>query len=254
MNDYLERNVSAWTRWSPDFAVAGERSWATDEITWGIWGIPEAKVQALGSLSDLRGAAVLEAGCGTAYFSAWLARLGADVVGLDITPAQLATAQRLQEQHSLRFPLVRGNAERTPFPDESFDLVFSEYGASIWCDPLRWIPECARLLKPGGRLVYLKNGTLAMLCMPSVGQVQTSLQRSYFGLHRMDWGDDESVEFHMGFGDSLRLLKANGFEVQDMYEVQAPEAVSENRFDGYMSVEWAQSWPSEEIWSAIKIR
>ena len=49
-------------------------------------------------------------------------------------------------------------------PDASFDLAFSEYGASIWCDPYLWIPEAYRLLRPGGRLVFLRNSPLVMLC------------------------------------------------------------------------------------------
>ncbi len=55
----------------------------------------------------------------------------------------------MQLQFGLEFPLYLGNAENTEFPDASFDLVVSEYGASIWCDPYRWIPETARLLRPG---------------------------------------------------------------------------------------------------------
>ena len=58
----------------------------------------------------------------------------------------------MQEQFGLQFPLHLGNAEETGFPDASFDLVVSEYGASIWCDPYRWIPEAARILRPGGNL------------------------------------------------------------------------------------------------------
>src|SRR5437764_1141525 len=82
-----------------------------------------------------------ELGCGTAYFSARLARLGARGVGVDVTPAQLETAQRMQEKFGLVFPLIEANAEAVPLPDASFDLVHSEYGASIWCDPYKWIPE-----------------------------------------------------------------------------------------------------------------
>ena len=53
-----------------------------------------------------------------------------------------------------------------PLPDASFDFAISEYGASIWCDPYEWIPEAARLLRPGGRLVFLVNAPLIMLCGP----------------------------------------------------------------------------------------
>ncbi len=60
---------------------------------------------------------------------------GARPVGVDVTPAQLATARRCQEQFGLTFPLVEASAEDVPLPDNSFDVAVSEYGASIWCDP-----------------------------------------------------------------------------------------------------------------------
>ena len=45
------------------------------------------------------------------------------------------------------FPLIHGNAENIPLPDNTFDVAISEYGASGWCDPTLWIPEAARLLR-----------------------------------------------------------------------------------------------------------
>ena len=81
-------------------------------------------------------------------------------------PGQLTTARELQERFGLRFPLFHANAERTPFADASFDLAISEYGASIWCDPYAWIPEAARLLRPGGQLIFLVNSVLMMLTIP----------------------------------------------------------------------------------------
>src|SRR5207237_9484203 len=120
---------------------------------------------------------VVELGCGTAYISAWLARRGARPVGVDPTPAQLATARRCQQELGLSFPLVDAAAERVPLPDAAFDLAISEYGASIWADPYKWIPEAARLLRPGGRLVFLSNSTLAVLCGPDTGPIQERLVR-----------------------------------------------------------------------------
>lgn len=249
--EHAEKNRAAWSKWAPDWVAPGRRSWETDVVTWGIWDIPEAEVGAFGDLAELRGKDVVELGCGTAYFSGWMAKLGAKPVGIDITPAQLASARSFQQEFGYEFPLYEGNAEETPFADASFDVAFSEYGASIWCDPYRWIPEAARILRPGGTLVFLRNGTLATLCTGPIGPAQPALQRPYFGLHRIDWLDDGTVEFHTTVGEMIALLRRCGFEVEGLYELQAPADAAETRFE-YMSKEWAQQWPSEEIWRARK--
>src|SRR5205085_2582245 len=91
----------------------------------------------------------------------------------------------LGPEHDLEFPLVHGNAEHVPYPEASFDLAISEYGASIWADPDAWIPEAARLLRPGGRLVFLINATLLILCMPDEERSATNeLLRPLRGLGR----------------------------------------------------------------------
>lgn len=75
-------------------------------------------------------------------------------MGVGLSPAQLATARRCQERFGLWFPLIKADAGAVPLPDGGFDLAISECGASLWCDPARWVPEAARLLRPGGRLVF----------------------------------------------------------------------------------------------------
>jgi hypothetical protein len=126
--------------------------------------------------------------------------------------------------------------------------VISEYGASIWCDPYRWIPEASRLLTPGGDLVFLV--------------------RPYLGMHRFDWPGEESVDFHLGHGDPsealpeslrgpwpserefIRLLGTNGFEIVDLLELRPPDG-STTPFK-FVTLGWAQRWPSEEVWKARK--
>src|SRR5256886_5715445 len=61
------------------------------------------------------------------------------------------------------------NAKPRILPSSSFDIVFSEYGASIWCDPKLWLAEAARLLRPGGGLIFFRGSTLQMLCVPEGG-------------------------------------------------------------------------------------
>jgi SAM-dependent methyltransferase len=192
----------------------------------------------------------IELGCGTGYVSGWLARRGARCVGIDNSMAQLTTARRLQTEFGRPFPLIQASAEETPFPAGSFDLAISEYGASIWCDPYRWIPEAARLLRPGGLLVFLVNGVFLMCCLPDEPdpKVGDRLLRPYFGMHRFEWGDDDSVEFHLGHGDMVRLLRDNGFTVEDLIEIEVPEGSTTHYT--FVPLEWARQWPCEEVWKA----
>ena len=134
-----------------------------------------------------------------------------------------------RREHGIDFPLLHGNAEAVPYPDASFDLAISEYGASIWADPYRWIPEAARLLRPGGRLIFLVNGLILRrsACRRRTTSRPTSeLLRPYFGMHRIDWSDEEQSNFYLGYGDWIRLLRANGFEVEDLIELQAPRGAT----------------------------
>jgi SAM-dependent methyltransferase len=218
----------------------------------GYLGIAEAQAGVLPA--DLEGRDSIELGCGTGYVSAWLARRGARPAGLDNSAAQLATARQLQDRFGLRFPLIHASAEHPPFADGRFDLAISEYGASIWCDPYAWIPEAARLLRPGGQLIFLVNSVLLMLTVPDADGLPATerLLRPYFGMHRFDWPDDESVEFHLGHGDMIRLLRGSGLEVEDLLELR-PGPGAATRYP-LATLEWARQWPCEEVWKARKVR
>jgi SAM-dependent methyltransferase len=249
-SDSIERNKAEWAGWAAEFIPGAERNWAKDEISWGIWDVREDDLQVL---PDVNGKDVVELGCGTAYVSAWLSRRGARVVGVDPTPAQLETARRMQAEHGLEFPLVEAPAEDVPLPDASFDLAVSEYGASIWADPYLWIPEAARLLRPGGHLVFLVNGTLVNLTAPdALERPGRQLLREYFGLHRLEWSDDQSVNFYLGYGDWIRLFRANDLEIEALVEIQAPQNAQQHRYDALPDPDWAQRWPSEDIWVVRK--
>ena len=247
VSEHARRNRALWTSYAADYAERAPRQWASEEITWGIWDIPETTLHVLG---DVAGQDVVELGCGTAYFSSWLARRGARPVGVDVTPAQLATARAMQRRFGLTFPLVEASAEEVPLTGERFDLALSEYGASIWCDPYRWVPEAARLLRPGGRLVFLCNSAIMMLTGDELGRVGEQLRRPYFGMYRFEWPDDHSVEFHLGYGDWIRALRTNGFTVEALVELQAPVGAVPPL--DHIPPGWAERWPSEEIWVARK--
>ena len=139
-----------------------------------------------------------------------------------------------------------------PLPDASFDLALSEYGASLWADPAKWVPEAARLLRRDGRLVFLTNSLLATLCAPPVGAVTEQLQRPQFGMGRIQWPGEQGIEYHLPHGEWIRILRSNGFEIEALHELRPLEQAVDPTYYDYVTVEWAREWPAEEIWVARK--
>ena len=244
--DHVTANRAAWTEQAPGYVEAAEKAWASEPY-WGLWRQPES---ALGILPDVRDLDVLECGCGTAYVSAWLARRGARPVGIDPTAAQLETARRMQREHGLEFPLREGHGEALPFPDASFDLWISEYGACLWADPFGWVPEAARVLRPGGRLIFLTSSVTLALTEVLEGPTGERLVRPQLDLHRLEWEDTGEVEFHLSHGRWIRLLGEHGFVVERLDELGAPPD-AHSRYT-HVSADWARRYPSEEVWFARK--
>jgi len=254
LTEHARRNRAQWNEWAPEYVPAAERHWATGVPTWGMWRIAEADARVFGAagIERFAGSDAIELGCGAGYVSSWLARAGARVTGIDISTEQLATARRLQQQQGLdTITFTEASAESVPLPDESFDLAISEYGACLWCDPHLWVPEAARLLRPGGELIFLTSGLLGALCMDPHGlSTTTELHRPLFGLHKQEWPDDDAVEFHLAHGEWIDLLGEHGLMVERLIELRAPAGAT-TRYE-YADPEWARSWPSEEVWIARK--
>lgn len=252
--EHVAVNRTYWDDRAPEWVAAGERLWRQSVPTWGQWNVSEAE---LGMLpDDMSGMRAIELGCGTAYVSAWMARRGAQVTGIDNSAEQLRTARRLADEHGVDIEFIHGNAEAVAKPDESYDFAISEYGAAIWADPYLWIPEAHRLLRPGGTLVFLGNHILVSLCSPVDGSfpIGRRLERPYFGSHRLDWRDavDEpgGIEFALTFSAWIKLFRDTGFEILDLTEIQAP-ADAEGEHSG-ISADWARDFPNEHVWTLRK--
>src|SRR5881409_2161809 len=100
--------------------AAADELWSRVDPVWGIFAVPERD---LGVLGPVDGLDVVELACGTAYFSAWLARAGARVVAVDLSHEQLTTARRMQTKVGPVFPLVQGDGEQVPLAGGRYDLV-----------------------------------------------------------------------------------------------------------------------------------
>jgi SAM-dependent methyltransferase len=248
--DHVARNRQAWDRVSSEYQAEHDEQLGVDEVVWGGWSIPERE---LGVLEDVAGKEILELGCGAARFSIKLARLGARCVGVDVSPRQLEHARRLQAETGIEFPLVEANAENVPLPDESFDVVFCDHGGMTWADPYRTVPEAARLLRPRGLLAFNMSSPLATICTDESSDGSTAeLRRDYFGMHRIEDTSWEAIEFQLPYGEWIRLLRSNGFEVEALIELRPPPSAT-TTYTGWVPLDWARRWPGENIWKARKV-
>lgn len=247
MADHIEQNRAAWDELSDRYQAQHEGHLSVDRLAWGVWQLPEDDVRAL---PDVDGLDVLELGCGACQWSIGLARRGARPTGLDFSAKQLAHARRLMASAGVEFPLVEASAEDVPLPDASFDLVFCDHGAIGFTDPWKSIPEAARLLRPGGWLVFSGNTPVVELCWGDDDEEPGErLVRDYFTMRSIE--AEGTIDFQMPYGEWIRLFASCGLTPVDLIELRPPaDAVSTYRSE--RSREWARRWPMEHIWRLRK--
>jgi SAM-dependent methyltransferase len=241
-SEHERHNRRFWDADADDYqAVHGDALRAAPEA-WGVWRVPEAE---LGVLGDVAGRDVLEYGCGAAQWSIALARRGARTVGLDQSANQLAHAAAGAHDARVRLPLICAGGEHVPCADASFDLVFCDHGALSFCDPHVALPEVARVLRPGGRLVFCHATIWRYLTYGQRADRETRrLRRTYF--ERGRWPEEEGTfDFALPTGDWVREFRASGFVVDDLVELRAPKGA---RSTYGWDARWAHRWPAEEIW------
>lgn len=236
---HIRVNRRAWDRMSAEYqSKHGERLTETARA-WGVWRIPEADLRAL---DDVSGRAVLELGCGAAQWSIALAEDGARAVGIDLSTRQLRHARRAGPD----LALVQGSAEQLPFAADSFDLVFCDHGAMGFADPLRTVPEVARVLRPEGRFAFVIASPFLFMCWnPKTERVDTRLHADWFGMRSDE--DEQTIQFQLPYGEWVGLFRANGLEVVRLHHLRPPEDAT-TTYEDYVSLRWARSWPAEDLW------
>jgi ubiquinone/menaquinone biosynthesis C-methylase UbiE len=246
VSDHVEHNRKTWDAASEDYQAAHDDDLTRRPLAWGAYRIPESELNVLGAVA---GKDVLELGCGGAQWSTALTEIGSRCIGLDLSGAQLRHARGRSET----LPLVQASGEQLPFADASFDVVFCDHGAISFCDPELIIPEAARTLRARGALAFCTSTPLLYLTWDAKKERQSRrLQRSYDELGRMEL-DEDTIDWVLPPGEWIRLLRANGFEIEDLIELRPP-ADATTTYEGFAPPKWARRWPAEWIWKARRAR
>lgn len=106
-------------------------------------------------MGELKEKKVLELGCGAGEGGVYFALQGAEVVATDISGGMIAVAERLAAKHGVSIVAQKMTAEKIDFPDASFDFVYGN-GVLHHVDFEKAVNEAARVLKPGGKAVFIE--------------------------------------------------------------------------------------------------
>ncbi len=119
------------------------------------WHIPE-----MAQFPTWHGKKVLEVGCGLGTDAVEFARAGAHYTGIDLTPKSIELVQKRFQQQNLTGNFQVADAEKLPFPDNHFDLVYSHGVLHHTPDTQKAINEVHRVIKPSGKalvMLYHRN-------------------------------------------------------------------------------------------------
>jgi ubiquinone/menaquinone biosynthesis C-methylase UbiE len=170
------------------------------------------------------GSRVLDVACGTGGVALRAARAGADVVGVDISPDQLAKAQRAADAEGLAIRFDEGDCRELPYGDAGFGAVASAFGVIFAPDHERTAGELARVCGPGGRLV------LTAWSDDEWSDVSERAGRTFpAGAAARDWAREEHLDDLLGAGFDLepqtgewRIEAGSGAELWELVSTSMP--------------------------------
>ena len=216
---------SWWDDHSQEYLAEHGPSLGAADFVWGPEGLREEDARLLGDLAGLR---VLEVGAGAAQYSRWLASRGVSVVATDVSGGMLVAGGRLDDATGIRTQRVQADARALPFPDASFDVVFTAFGVLPFVpDAHRVHGEVARVLRPGGRWVFATTHPMRWVFPddPGVGGLTASF--SYFSrtpyVETAEDGTVLYVEYHRTLADLVADVTGAGFVIDRFVEPEWPE-------------------------------
>lgn len=219
-------NGPDWDRYADEYQATHGPFLGDAGFVWGPEGLTEDQARILGDVGDKD---VLEVGCGASQCSRWVRAHGGRGIGLDLSPRQLQHSRRLDEETGIAVPVVTGTATALPFVDDSFDVVFSSFGALQFVADLDdAIAETARVLRPGGRYAFSITHPTRWMFPDDPGPAGLTAGQSYWDRTPYVEVEEETgvvayVEHHRTLEDWVRLLAKHEFRITDLVEPQWPE-------------------------------
>jgi SAM-dependent methyltransferase len=228
---------------TPDETAAANRTWWDAEapayyVEHGdflgdsdfVWGPERLREQDAGLLGEPSGQQVLEIGAGSGQCSRWLAARGATVVASDLSAGMVAEGLEINTRvpAASRVPFVQCDGRSLPFPDASFDTVFTAYGVVPFVgDSDVVMAEAARVLRPGGLFVFSTTHPVRWAFPDDPGPAGLTATMSYFDrapyVETDAAGATTYVEHHRTLGDRVREVAAAGLVLVDLVEPEWPD-------------------------------
>lgn len=257
MSDSFDLNRTNWDERaplhaaSPDYAVQrfiDEPDYLSDVVQFDR--------PLLGDIRGLRGVH-LQCHIGTDTLS--LARLGAQMSGLDFSCASLAEARTLALRCATPIDYVESEVYKAAqvLPEQTFDLVYTGIGALCWLPQIEpWAQAVSALLKPGGRL-FIREGHPMLWALNEEHSDSLQVEFPYFEYHQPLVWDDENTyvetsealkatvthEWNHGLGEIISALLAQGLEITGLVEHQS---IPWEALPGQMDVDDFGEWRLKE--------
>ncbi len=219
-------NGPDWDRYADEYQATHGRFLGDVGFVWGPEGLTEAEA---GVLGDLAGRDVLEVGSGAGQCSRWVTAQGGRAVGLDLSMRQLQHSRRIDDATGVHVPSVLGTATALPFRDDSFDVVFSSFGALQFVADLDVaVAETARVLRPDGRYAFSITHPTRWMFPDDPGEPGLTASQSYWDrtpyVEVADASDVVSyVEHHRTLEDWVDVLSRHDFALQRLLEPRWPD-------------------------------
>ncbi len=232
MDDYLTVNRANWDERAPAHAASpdyGFEAFVADPEH--LSSVVRFDLPLLGDISGRTGIH-LQCHIGTDTLS--LARLGARMTGLDLSPASLEQARRLAAEAGPAVEFVEADVYSAPeaLAGRSFDLVYTGVGALCWLpDVDRWAGVVDDLLAPGGRL-FVREGHPMMWSLDEALNEALIVAYPYFETSEpiddedagtyvetdVEFTNNRSMSWNHGIGETVTALLGRGLELTGLVE------------------------------------